>query len=84
MFCLSSLRKNHQCLGQNRPSGRFAPFAQATEGLERTIKYVFFSTAERSLEKFAKYVPFRHQNAIIRGPDTAKKIEGAKPARSVI
>ena len=79
-----SLRNNHQCLGQKRPPGRFAPFAQATEGLERIVKYVFFSTAERGLEKVVKYMSFRHQNAIIRGPDTAKKIEGAKPARSVI
>ena len=84
MFCISFASKNNECVCENRPSGRFAPFAQATQGLERIVKYVFFSKAERSLEKLVKYVSFKHQNAIIRGPDTAKKIEGAKPARSVI
>jgi hypothetical protein len=43
------------------------------QSLERTVKYVLFSKAERSLEKLVKYVSFGHQKAIIRGPDTTQR-----------
>ena len=68
-----SLRKNDQCIGENRPSGRFAPFAQATHGLETKVKTMILSKVERGLEKLVKYQSFKHQNAIIRGPDTTKR-----------
>ena len=68
-----SLRKSDQCVGENLPSGRFAPFAHAKQSFERTVKYVILAKADRSLEKLVKYVSFGHQKALIRGPDTTQR-----------
>ena len=55
------------------PSGGFPPFAYDTEGPESTVKYVFSSKDERSLENLVKYVSFRHRNAVITGSDTTQR-----------